>query len=233
MRRREFILGTGLVATSALAGCTGNKSPPPRKSNVFEEIRTTNGKLDIQLEDNTWVQSRYEAEDRQNDLGNADTLGDLSPVGGARAKGKGGAGGRGATGRADGGYSNAPKTHHGRAWLYGGAYANSWYDDHDDEVSKYGVTVSTIGVAYLGSSFEMDDDAPGPGPVPWDCRIESPDDEVTCDMQDDGWYRVGAEIRGPDGHDFDWESVDLEVDDTLGSEDEYEVEKEWKVSPRI
>ena len=234
MRRREFIAGTGLVAASALAGCSGSSSPPPRKSNVFQEIQTTEGALKIELEDNTWVKSRYDG-GGQSDLADPSTgdgLADLSPVGGARAKGKGGAGGRGATGRADGGYGSAPKTGHGRAWWHGGAYANNWYDDHEDDVSKYGVAVAALGVAYLGSDFEMEDDAPGAGPVPWDCRIESPDETAACDVRTDGWYRVGAELRGQNGHDFDWECVDLKVDENIGDSG-YEVEKEWKVSPRI
>ncbi|WP_276302455.1 hypothetical protein [Halorussus lipolyticus] len=235
MRRREFIAGTGLAAVSALAGCSGSSSPPPRKSNVFEQIRATDGKLKISLEGNTWVKSRYDG-GGQNDLADPETdggLADLSPVGSARAKGKGGAGGRGATGRADGGYSSAPKTGHGRAWWHGGAYADDWYDDHEDEVSRYGVGVATLGVAYLGSDFEMEDDAPGAGPVPWDCRTNDPDGTEACQIDTDGWYRVGAELRGQNGHDFDWECVDLKVDDALGSDAGYEVEKQWKVSPRI
>jgi hypothetical protein len=241
MRRREFIAGTGLVAASALAGCTGSSSPPPRKSNVFQNIRATDGKLKVNLEDNTWVKSRYDGggqnaladPDEVGGLASLDKVGGLSPVGGARAKGKGGAGGRGATGRANGGYGSAPKTHHGRAWWHGGAYADDWYDDHDDEISRYGVAVSAIGIAYLGSEFEMEDDAPGAGPVPWDCRVNNPDDTEACTIGTDGWYRVGAELRGQNGHDFDWECVDLKVDETYGSDGGYEVEREWKVSPRI
>ncbi|MFC4451599.1 hypothetical protein [Halorussus aquaticus] len=232
MRRREFIAGTGIVAASALAGCTGSKSPPPRKSNVFETIETKGGKLRVALEDNTWVKSRYDG-GGQNALADPDDVGGLSPVGGARAKGKGGGGGRGATGRATGGYTSAPKTGHGRAWWHGGDYADDWYEDHRDDVSKYGVGVATIGVAYLGSSAAMKDDKPGAGPVPWDCRVDNPDDTEACQIGTDGWYRVGAELRGKNGHDFDWECVDLKVDETIGSDAGYEVEKQWKVSPRI
>ncbi|MFC7078758.1 hypothetical protein [Halorussus caseinilyticus] len=234
MRRREFIAGTGLVAASALAGCSsGSSSPPPRKSNVFRNIETENGKLQIDLEENTWVVSRYDS-DGQSALADPNEVGGFSPVGSARAKGKGGSGGRGATGRADGGYSSAPKTGHGRAWWHGGAYADDWYDDHDDDVSRYSVTAATLGVAYLGSDFEMEDDAPGAGPVPWDCRVSDPDGTETCEIRRDGWYRVGAElVGGPNNHDFEWECVDLKVDEGLGTDAGYEVEKQWKVSPRI
>ncbi|WP_128478729.1 hypothetical protein [Halorussus pelagicus] len=231
MRRREFIAGTGLVAASAIAGCTGNKSPPPRKSNVFQSIEARNGKLQVDIEDNTWVMSRLDDDDL-NDLADPGQVGGLNPVGSASAKGRGGGGGRGATGRATGGYGSAPKTGHGRAWWHGGAYANTWYDDHDDDVTKYGVGVAALGVAFLGNDFEVEDDAPGAGPVPWDCRVTDPNDTETCAIENDGWYRVGAELRGRNGHDFDWECVDLKVDDGVAT-DGYEVEKQWKVSPRI
>lgn len=243
MRRREFIAGTGLVAASALAGCTGSEFPPPRKSNVFESIEAHDGKIQVALEDSTWVMSRYD-DGNQNALADPDevgglngladlgSVGALSPVGSARAKGKGGAGGRGATGRANGGYGSAPKTGHGRAWWHGGAYADDWYDDHDDDVTRYGVGVAALGVAYLGSDFEMEDDAPGAGPVPWDCQVSDPNGTETCAVQRDGWYRVGAELEGRNGHDFEWECVDLKVDDQLTG-DGYDVEKQWKVSPRI
>ncbi|UPV76611.1 hypothetical protein M0R89_18940 (plasmid) [Halorussus limi] len=230
MRRREFIAGTGIFAASALAGCAGSKSPPPRKSNVFETIEARDGKIQVALEDDTWVKSRYDG-GSQNALPDPDEVGGLNPVGSVRAMGKGG-GGRGATGRATGGYSSAPKTHHGRAWWHGGNYAVNWYDNHQDAVTKYGVGVSAFGVASLGSSSEMEDNAPGAGPVPWDCRVSNPNDTETCAVEREGWYRVGAELRGKNGHDFDWECVDFEVSQQITG-DGYEIQKQWKVSPRI
>lgn len=229
MQRREFIATSGVALLGGLAGCTGNSSPPPRKSNVVSEVETEDGALRIDLADNTWVMSRYD--DDQRALGAPDGLGGLNPVGGARAKGRGGGGGRGATGRATGGYSSAPKTGKGRAWLYGGAYANGWYDDHDDEVRRFGVAVAALGVAYLGSELQFQDDPPGPGPVQWDEQFRDPDDVETYDISREGWYRVGTHIVDEQtNHDFNWESIDLKVESDGSG---YEIDEEWKVSPRI
>ena len=231
MRRREFIAGTGLAAASALAGCTGSKSPPPRKSNVIETVEITDGDLRIATEDDTWVMSRYDSGDGQQALADPGAVGSLSPVGAASAKGKGGGGGRGATGRGSGGYSTAPRTHHGRAWYHGGDYADDWYEDHDDEVRKYGVAVAALGVAYLGTNARFQDDRPGAGRVPWDETFSNPGDAETYSIDRQGWYRVGAHVEGEDvNHDFRWESVDLEVERSGSG---YEIDEEWKVSPRI
>lgn len=228
MRRRTFIAAAGLGAVGALGGCLGNSSPPPRKSSVVSEFETADSTLSIDLASDTWVMSRYEP--------NQQSLDGLNPVGVASAKGKSGSGGgRGATGRATGGYSSAPRTGHGYAWYHGGDYADDWYEDHGDEVRRYGVTVAALGVAYLGSTAQMRDDAPDAGPVPWDEEFRTPNGTVEYDLASangDGWYRVGANVVGENGHDFRWECYDLEVDSTIGS-DEYDIEEEWKVSPRI
>ncbi|MFC4551338.1 MULTISPECIES: hypothetical protein [Halorussus] len=230
MRRREFLLASGLAAATALAGCSGNAAPPPRKSNVVSNVETTDTALRIDLADQAWVMSRYDGGGSQS-LADPDDVGGFGPVGVAGAKGKGGGGGRGATGRGTGGYSKAPRTHHGRAWFHGGGYADDWYENHSDEVSKYPVAVAALGVAYLGSSFAFQDDKPGPGPVNWDEVYRNPDDAVKHPISQDGWYRVGTRIEGEkSGHDFRWESIDLEVKDAGSG---YEIGEEWKVSPRI
>ncbi|MFC6825088.1 hypothetical protein [Halopelagius fulvigenes] len=230
MRRRQFIVGSGLGALVALSGCLGSKSPPPRKSNVISNFEVSDTSLVIDSADNTWVMSRYEDTQQQS-------LGGLNPVGVASAKGKsGGGGGRGASGRGSGGYSSAPRTKHGYAWYHGGDYADDWYENHGDEVSRFPVGIAALGVAYLGSTSQFRDDAPGPGAVPWDKTFQNPDDTVKYDITngraDEGWYRVGAKIVGTENdHSFRWESYDLEID--RSTDGGYSIQEEWKVSPRI
>lgn len=228
MRRRQFIIAAGMGAVSTFSGCLGSNAPPPRKSNVVTDCTIQNGKLVVSLADDTWVMSRYD--------GNQQSLG-VNPIGVAEAKGKGGGGGRGATGRGTGGYSKAPRTRHGFAWYHGGDYTDDWYENHDDEVKKYGVTVAAVGIAYLGRTEEMQEEAPDAGPVPWDKQVREVDDTVKYDVSNrnnfrqEGWYRVGAHVVGENvNHDFRWESYDLEID--KGSSG-FEIEEEWKVSPRI
>ena len=229
MRRRQFIVASGLGALTALAGCSGNQSPPPRKSSVISEFEITDGALAIDIADNTWVMSRYE--DTQQSLGR------LNPIGVASAqKGRGGSGGRGASGRGSGGYSSAPRTTHGYAWYHGGDYADDWYENHSDDVTRYGVGVAALGIAYLGSTTQMRDNAPDAGAVPWDETFRDPNDTVQYDITDDGrdagWYRVGANIVGSEtGHDFRWACYDLEIN--TGTDDGYTIAEKWKVSPRI
>ena len=229
MRRRQFVAAAGLGALTALGGCLGDQSPPPRKSNVIAGFETTDGTLAIDVANDTWVVSRYEP--------NQQSLGRLNPVGvAAAAKGGGGGGGRGATGRGSGGYSSAPRTRHGYAWYHGGDYADDWYENHRDEVTRYDVGVAALGVAYLGSTAEMRDDPPGPGAVPWDETFRDPADTVRYDLtnggRDAGWYRVGAHLVGADvNHDFRWASYDLEINRTGG--ESYAIDEKWKVSPRV
>lgn len=230
MRRRQFIVTSGLAAVAALSGCLGNNSPPPRKSNVVSDFTMRDGSLVVDLADDTWITSRY-------DGSGGGSSANLNPIGVASAKGKGSGGGRGATGRATGGYSSAPRTRHGYAWYHGGDYADDWYEDHGDEVTRYGVAVTALGVAYLGSGAQIQDEAPGPGPVPWDEKFEDPGDTVQYDVDArssfarTGWYRVGANLAGTDvDHDFRWECYDLEIRDTAGG---FAIGEEWKVSPRI
>lgn len=249
---RRTLLTTGsIVATgglAALAGCTGSSTePPPRKSNVIDEVElTADGstlRIDPYGESNRWVQSRRDlAVDASSGSGDRTdaaesiampaALATLSPIGTVRA-----AKGRGATGRGSGGYSSAPRTANGRAWFWGGSYANSWYDDHEDEVDQYPVDIATLGVAYIGSETRFEEQDPGPGPINWDDTYDAPTDgEIETAVQDlrPGWYRVGANIvvaEGPDeGTDLGWECLDLRVEETV---DGKEITERWKVSPRI
>ncbi|ELZ96218.1 hypothetical protein [Haloferax sulfurifontis] len=241
MKRRTFLQLTGLGAVGGLAGCLGSNSPPPRKSSVVSDFEASDGSLVVDLADQTWVMSRYEAADQSSLSGfDPQSLAAFSPVGVASAKGKsGGGGGRGATGRGTGGYASAPRTVHGHAWYHGGDYADDWYENNANQVSRFPVGVAALGVAYLGSTAAMRDDAPDAGPVPWDREIQDPNDTVEYDIDDDsqlgqdGWYRVGAHVVGDDvNHDFRWECYDLEVTDGIGDAG-YSIEEEWKVSPRI
>jgi hypothetical protein len=232
MRRRNFIIASGLGALGALSGCLGSQSPPPRKSNVIADLSIQDGSLLVDIADDTWVMSRYESSQQ--------SLSGVSPIGVASAKGgSGGGGGRGSTGRGTGGYSSAPRTRHGYAWYHGGDYADDWYENNGEQVSRYPVGIAALGVAYLGSTDSMQDQAPDAGPVPWDERFENPSDTVQYDISNrsefrqDGWYRVGANVVGSDvNHDFRWECYDVEVDNGIGG-GPLEIEEQWKVSPRI
>nr|WP_058826569.1 hypothetical protein [Haloferax sp. Q22] len=61
MKRRTFLRLTGLGAAGGLAGCLGSNSPPPRKSSVVSDFEASDGSLVVDLADQTWVMSRYEA----------------------------------------------------------------------------------------------------------------------------------------------------------------------------
>ena len=249
--RRTLLTTGGIVAAgglTALAGCTESSTePPPRKSNVIDEVElSTDGstlRIDPYGESDRWVQSRRDlavetspgSDDRTDAVESISVpaaLAALSPVGTARA-----AKGRGATGRGSGGYSSAPRTANGRAWFWGGSYANGWYDDHEDEVDEYPVDIATLGVAYIGSDTRFEEQDPGPGPINWDDTYDAPtDEEIETSVRDlrPGWYRVGANIvvaAGPDeGTDLGWECLDLRVEETA---DGKEITERWKVSPRI
>jgi hypothetical protein len=256
MERRNFVKTGGIIAVSgltALAGCSGadDNAPPPRKSNVIDDVSLgQNGStltIDPVPQEDQWVQSRrdlYEGENTTTDKNTTSedtsnesaSLSGLSPIGVASA-----AKGRGATGRGAGGFSSAPRTSNGRAWFFGGAYANSWYNDHDDEVEKYPTRVAQLGIAYIGSDEEFEEQDPGPGPVSWDETYDNPDPDTSietdvADLQD-GWYRVGANIvvdnrgSGNEGTtDLGWECIDIRVEDNGSGK---EITERWKVSPRI
>jgi len=242
--RRTLLRTSGFVATgglTAIAGCIGgNNEPPPRKSNVIDNVELaadgTTLRIDPYAESNRWVMSRrdlaVDASTQSGTQASLSVLSKLSPVGTARA-----AKGRGATGRGSGGYSSAPRTDNGRAHFWGGSYTHGWYDDHDDEVSQYPVDIATLGIAYLGSNARFEEQDPGPGPVAWDQTYDSPtNEEIETSVEDlqPGWYRIGANIvvaEGPDeGTDLGWECIDLRVEQTV---DGKEITERWKVSPRI
>lgn len=258
MERREFIKTSGVVAVSgitALAGCTGTSAdaPPPRKSNVIEDVQLSEDGTALSInpvsEEEQWVQTRRDitsgtvrTEDTEadntttNTSANLSTLAELSPIGVASA-----AKGRGATGRGAGGYSSAPRTSNGRAWFFGGAYANTWYDNHEDEVDKVPVRVANLGIAYIGTNTEFEEQDPGPGPVSWDqtydnSGMDTPIEANVADLQT-GWYRVGADIvvdnRGngdDEAKDLGWECIDVRIEETGSGR---EITERWKVSPRI
>ncbi len=237
MKRRRFVRGSaGLAAGAALAGCLGiggSSSPPPRRSRVFDDVALQGTTLQIELLSDVEVETRRE---NSSSLGGGAVAG-LVPVGRARAA-------KGAGGRGTGGYASAPKhPRHGWAVWHGGAYSDDWRDDHDDELRMADATVATLGVAYLGTDNEYENDAPGPGPgsVSWDETWDDPQDgaDLTANVASlspgdavrEGWYRVGTELVSEDGStNFGWQSVDMEVDRSLGDP---QMDKAWYVKPRV
>ncbi|UPM43041.1 hypothetical protein [Halocatena salina] len=219
MHRRRFLAVISATTLTVLAGCSSEETPPPRKSSVVEQLETKNGMIRIDLANQAWVLSRY-TPPRSS-----------IAVGVAAAKGGGAGSARGATGRAGGGHASAPRTNHGWAWWHGGAYADDWYEDHDDETSRYPVQIEEIGVRHFGSDDVFKKDRPGAGPVDWDWTYRFPDHRIDHPIRKPGWYRVGAHIVGKRvDHDFQWECIDFEIRSVGQS---YTVGKEWKVSPRI
>lgn len=168
MNRRRFlrITGGGLaIATGSLAGCLGSdQAPPPRKATVFEDVSIDEETMELSL------LSKPKVESDVDNVDGAAIVGALLPIGTARAgsRSSSGSGVSGATGRGTGGYSSAPKdSRHGWA-IYGGYTDDDWREEHEDELEMYRATVATLGIAYLGSNVEYQQDPPGPGPVPWD-----------------------------------------------------------------
>lgn len=225
MDRRRFLAAVGATSLTVFAGCSSDETPPPRKSSVVERIETGDDTIRIALVNEPWVLSRYTPSSSR--LAGAR----IDPVGVVAAKGGGAGSARGATGRAAGGYRDAPRTTHGWAWWHGGGYADDWYEEHDDETSEYQVRIQEIGVRHFGSDTVFRDDRPGAGPVDWDWTYRHPEHRTDHPIRQAGWYRVGAHIVGKDvDHDFQWECIDFELDSAGNS---YTIENEWKVSPRI
>lgn len=238
MRRRRFLQASGAVALGAAAGCLGDSSPPPRKSNALSDVdlRSTpeRTELRVDLADDPWVVSRYDSGSSSSLRAPLALLGRLSPVGLARAKGGGkSGGGSGATGRGTGGYATAPRTGNGYAWYHGSDDSDDWYENHADEVRRYGAVIGAVGVAYLGRNAEYVDDPPDPGPVNWDRTVDDPSEAVTFQAANEGWYRTGAKLVGERvDHSFGWASVDVHVEEDV-VDDGMRIEEEWKVSPRV
>lgn len=245
MQRREFLRAAGaLGAAGAVAGCLGGgAAPPPRQSEVFEQIQAQGEKLQIQIEPNPAVESRADvsAPSAQRRIAGGDVLdldalgravGALSPVGVASAaKGRGG-GGRGATGRGTGGARTAPTGTHGRAKYHGGDYGDDWRENHQNDIEYYRARVATVGIARIGSPLDQGSELPGAGPVDWDETWDvSAGEKVSYDVSVEGWYRTGSHLVAPEGgHDFGWEAVDSKVVETGSG---FEVQERWKVSPRL
>lgn len=229
MNRRQFLGKTSLaLATSAsLAGCTGEAKAPPRESEVFNSIATSDGDIVVTFENEPVVQSMADVKKgKKKALADPGFLGALAPVGVASAgKGKGG---KGASGRGRGG--SAPPGRNGRKKWHGGSY-NSWHDDHDDDVDEYRANVSRAAIGFIASDAEYADDPPGAGAIEWNETWRNPSGKKRYDASRPGWYRVGAKLSAPGGgHDFGWEAVDFELVD---SGDGYAVRNEWKISPRL
>ncbi|SFR67702.1 hypothetical protein [Halogeometricum limi] len=235
MRRRRLLQLSGVAVTAAVAGCLGNNPPPPRRSNAISDVALgdQSESLTVNVADDPWVMSRYDADTSGSLAEPSSVLAALSPVGLASAQKGGGRGGSGATGRGTGGYTTAPRTGHGYAVYHGGDDDDEWYENHRDEVQRYGAAAGALGFAYLGSNAAFTDDPPGPGPVPWDEKRTEPSDTETFDLSRPGWYRVATKLDGENvNHDFGWAAVDVRVDSQFG-QDSYDIEEEWKVSPRI
>lgn len=241
MNRRTFIKATSIGLTGTvvgLAGCSGQNSPPPRRSSVVSSVAISDDTpaLAAVLEPrgDRWVQTRENIDDsdvRQpspTDEDSSEASFSLSPIGTARA-----AKGRGTTSRGSTSYSSAPKTSKGRAHYGGGAYVGTWYNDHDDEVEQYPVAVPTAAAAYLGNNETFEEQDPGPGPVNWDETIDNPTQEIKFmpNNVQPGWYRVGTQITVPGaGENLGWEAIDTRVEREGG---QLRITEEWKVSPRI
>lgn len=242
MNRREYLRKTSTAVllsgtTIAAAGCLGgdsNDAPPPRKSNVVEEVSLADNAFEISLvpSDDRWIMSRREINSVGEVRGALRGLSGVSPVGEAAARK-----GRGATGRGsrNGGFSSAPKTRRGRARFWGGGYTGRWYDDHDDDVERYPAAVSSVCLASFGSNERFQELSPGPGPVNWEERHSQFSNPLRSETRvSQGWYRVGVNVNvpnnGSDDDDLGWESVDVRVEREDGS---LEITERWKVSPRI
>jgi len=244
--RRRFLHGAALLPTAGLvglSGCSSSESPPPRRSRVLSTVTIDSAQLLAELVDDPWVATRRDGvpingQNAQSLDSNAkdspsglSVIGSLSPVGTAQAQKGGGGGGRGAVGRGRGSsYSDAPRTGRGRAKYHGGAYVGTWYDDHDDEVRRAETEISEVGIARIGPVSDTDEELPAPGPVSWDETWQNPDDTVSIDVTNAGWYRVGTHTTAADGTNLGWEAVDVLVKD---DNDTYSIAQKWKVSPRI
>lgn len=220
--RRSLIRKSGIVALGGigLAGCSSQEqTPPPRESEVFEDIEYSEDKrlVEVDIEERPEVESRLKP-GQDNDEGVL-SVGSLSPVGVASAKARG-------RGRRSSG-SISQRGRNGRAKWRGGTYV-VWYNNHEDDVDEYPASLQWIGLGYLGTTEEYRESSPAAGPVDWDTRIDNPVSGSSVDLEvpEDGWYRVGASLTGPNNRNFGVESVDFEVEDG-------EIQNRWKISPRL
>jgi hypothetical protein len=232
MQRRRFLRASvATAATLGLAGCSGNNAPPPRKARVFDDVSLNGKTMQVRIMSDPVVESRQE--EVEGKIGDGGVPASLLPVGVARAA-------KGAGKRGAGGFSSAPKGRHGWAVWHGGAYEDDWREDHRDELRMYDATIVTMGIAYLGSDNDYENNPPGPGPVDWDKTWNNPDEGTTVSAAIDevspggrpreGWYRVGTELEQANGNtDFGWQGADFEID----NEGNWLIDKAWHVKPRV
>jgi hypothetical protein len=235
MDRRSFLRGSIGIATGlGLAGCLGGSSPPPRRAQVFSDVELQGTTMQIDLSSQPQVESRIEdVQDAALSMGGAGVAGSLSPIGVARAA-------KGAGNRGAGGYASAPRGRHGWAVWHGGAYSDDWRDNHRDDLRMYAASVAVLGVAYLGTDNEYENDPPGPGPQPWDKKWQNPNDGAAKQVDigaispgsgpQEGWYRVGTKLVAKNENaDFGFQGADFEID----NEGNWIVDKAWHVKPRV
>jgi hypothetical protein len=222
MKRRTFVRGAiGVGTVAALAGCSGDSSPPPRESEVVENIGIDSGAFRAKLEPNPVIQTRRVGEEESISFDSvASVAGSLSPIGVVAAKGKArGAGARAASARG----------RHGRPKWAGGAYG-VWWDNHEDEVEEEACEIAECAIARIAPESAEEQQLPGAGPVAWDKRwtnVEAGQTVSWDEFAEDGWYRFGVRVvDSEDGTDYGWESVDLEVENGR-------IDEKWKVSPRL
>jgi hypothetical protein len=229
MRRRALLKRTAAVgAVGALAGCFGVGSPPPRESEVFEQIAAGSNAIRVSLDNRPMVESMAELNAPEVSVGAA--LAALSPIGVASAGGNGGRGGRSGGGRSAGGSGATGR--HGRH-KYGAGGHTFWHATHgDQDIDEYRCDVARCGAAYLAPPSAGEGELPGPGPVNWDESVTDPSGQMTFDHGGrEGWWRVGGELMTPDrNHSFGWEAVDFRLN-AVG--DDYSVRDRWKVSPPL
>ena len=251
MDRRQYLRVTAGAATAGLAGCLGffggDQSPPPRRAQVFADVRVQDAAVVVEFADRIEVESRQEVNANlkgvadSDGIADPDGVADLAPVGVADAqKGRGGRSGRGATGRGTGGYRSAPKGRHGWAVWHSHDDDDEWREDHDDEIRMYPARVDRLGLTFLGPTAKYEDDPPGPEPVPWERTRDDPEPGETVraplsaltatDTPREGWYRLGVHlVHANGGADFGWQAADAKVD----REGNWEMEKAWHVRPQV
>ncbi|WP_435155541.1 hypothetical protein [Haladaptatus sp. DFWS20] len=107
-----------------------------------------------------------------------------------------------------------------------------WHDRYGDEVEEYDAIVNGCGIGDIGSEETTEYDLPGAGPIGWDNDCDGDHTEMQFTTDEAGWYRVGARLGTSDGeHDFGWEAVDVKI--VKGTDSEWEIDSQWKVSLRL
>jgi hypothetical protein len=240
MDRRDYLRACGIAAagsTGIAAGCLGfgggSSSAPPRKSQVIEAVAVDENALVVEPHSEKWVMSGRDISLQNVEFSATSALGSLSPVGSARAgKGGGRGGGRSA--------SSAPRTSRGRYWYGADDDDDDWYENNGDKVKQVPVVLGAVGVAYIGTNSDFQEQAPGPGPLDWDEQIDNVSGAVQSTIlasQGAGWYRVGSNVNvdpssvaSGENLDLGWECLDLRVQNVGAG---LSITERWKVSPEI